>query len=172
MYKRQVSALEAFQFGVPSDPLLGRPTLNVGTIRGGLNINSVPDEAVIGIDIRTVPAQRHAEVREELTRVLGPEIELTTRVDVPGVRTEESDPFIEQVYRLVENRSGRRPTTGSAPYFTDASILTPAYGGIPTVILGPGELVQAHQTDEYAEVRWIEETTELYREIGKRWCGA
>ncbi len=60
----------------------------------------------------------------------------------------------------------------SAPYFTDASVLTPAFGGIPTVIFGPGELVQAHQTDEYALVRCIEETTDLYRELGRRWCGA
>ena len=30
-----------------------------GTIRGGLNVNSVPDEVVIGIDIRTVPGQHH-----------------------------------------------------------------------------------------------------------------
>jgi succinyl-diaminopimelate desuccinylase len=169
---RVVSALEAFRFDIAPDPLLGRPTLNVGTIRGGLNINSVPDEAVIGIDIRTVPAQRHPEVREQLARMLGPEVELSARVDVPGVRTDEGDPFIQQVYDLVEQRSGRRPTAASAPYFTDASILTPAFGGIPTVILGPGELVQAHQTDEWADVRCIEETTAVYREIARRWCGA
>jgi len=168
---RAVTALEAFQFDVPPDPLLGLPTLNVGTIRGGLNVNSVPDEAVIGIDIRTVPAQRHERVREELARVLGPDVVLSARVDVPGVRTDESDPFVQQVYQLVEQRSGRRPTAASAPYFTDASILTPAFGGVPTVILGPGELVQAHQTDEYAEVRCIEETTELYLEVGRRVCG-
>ena len=172
MAARAVTALEAYRFDVPPDPLLGRPTVNVGTIRGGLNVNSVPDETVIGIDIRTVPAQRHAEVREDLARLLGPEVELIARVDVPGVRTEESHPFIQEIYQLIEHRSGRRPSAGSAPYFTDASILTPAYGGIPTVILGPGELVQAHQTDEYAEIRCIEETTELYREIGKHWCGA
>ena len=35
--------------------VLGAPTLNVGTIQGGLNINSVPDRALIGIDIRTIP---------------------------------------------------------------------------------------------------------------------
>ena len=35
-------------------PLLGHGTLNVGTIHGGLNINSVPDRASVGIDIRTV----------------------------------------------------------------------------------------------------------------------
>jgi succinyl-diaminopimelate desuccinylase len=168
---RAVSALEAYRFDVPPDPLLGRPTLNVGTIRGGLNVNSVPDAAVIGIDIRTVPAQRHTQVREELARLLGPEVELSALVDVPGVRTEEGHPFIQEIYGMVEHRSGRRPTAASAPYFTDASILTPAYGGIPTVVLGPGELVQAHQTDEWAEVRCIEETTDLYREIGRRWCG-
>jgi succinyl-diaminopimelate desuccinylase len=169
---RAVSALEAFRFEVPPDPLLGHPTLNVGTIRGGLNINSVPDEAVIGVDIRTVPAQRHAEVRDQVARALGPDVELSARVDVPGVHTDERDPFIRLVYELAERRQGTHPTPAAAPYFTDASILTPAFGGIPTVILGPGELVQAHQTDEYALVRCIEETTDLYRELGRRWCGA
>jgi succinyl-diaminopimelate desuccinylase len=169
---RAVSALEAFRFEVPPDPLLGRPTLNVGTFHGGLNVNSVPDAAVIGIDVRTVPAQRHAEVREQLARVLGPDVELSATVDVPGVRTAETDAFIQEVYALVERRSGRRPSAASAPYFTDASVLTPAFGGIPTVILGPGELAQAHQTDEWADTRCIEETTELYVELGKRWCGA
>ncbi len=160
------------RFDVAPDSLLGRPTLNVGTIRGGLNVNSVPDQAVIGIDIRTIPAQRHAQVRDEVGRALGPDVELAPLVDVPGVRTDENDPFIRTVFELVERRQGQRPAAASAPYFTDASILTPAFGGIPTVILGPGELVQAHQTDEYAEVRCIEETTELYRELGRRFCGS
>ncbi len=169
---RAVAALEAFHFDIAPDPLLGRPTLNVGTIRGGLNVNSVPDEAVVGIDIRTIPSQRHAQVRAELARVLGPDVELTARVDVPGLRTEVTDPFVRQVFDVVAPRLGRCPEAASAPYFTDASILTPAFGGIPTVVLGPGALVQAHQTDEYAEVKCIEETTEVYRELARRWCGA
>jgi succinyl-diaminopimelate desuccinylase len=168
---RAVAALESFRFDTAPDTLLGRPTLNVGTIRGGLNVNSVPDEAVIGIDIRTVPAQRHEQVRAELARMLGPDVELTARVDVPGLRTDATHPFVREVFDLVEPRLGRRPEPASAPYFTDASILTPAFGGIPTVVLGPGVLSQAHQTDEYAEVRCIEETTEVYRELGRRWCG-
>jgi succinyl-diaminopimelate desuccinylase len=168
---RAVAALENFRFDIVPDSLLGRPSLNVGTIRGGLNVNSVPDEAVIGIDIRTIPGQHHARLREELARALGADVELTSRVDVPGLRTDADHPFVQQVFDLVERRVGRRPEPASAPYFTDASILTPAFGGVPTVVLGPGELVQAHQTDEYAEVQCIEETTELYRELGRRWCG-
>jgi succinyl-diaminopimelate desuccinylase len=58
-----------------------------------------------------------------------------------------------------------------APYFTDASALTPAYGGAPTVILGPGEMELAHQTDEYCRVDRLEQAVELYVEIARRWCG-
>ena len=169
---RAVGALEAFRFDTPADPLLGRPTLNVGTIRGGLNVNSVPDEAVLGVDIRTIPSQRHDEVRAQLSRTLGPDVELISRVDVPGLRTEATHPFIQQVFDVVERRRGRRPEPASAPYFTDASILTPAFGGIPTVVLGPGALAQAHQTDEYALVACIKETTEVYRDLGRLCCGA
>ncbi len=105
--------------------------------------------------------------------MLGPDVELAPLVDVPGVRTDENDPFIRTVFELVERRQGRRPAAASAPYFTDASIPHPGLRwNPPTVILGPGELVQAHQTDEYAEVRCIEETTELYRELGRRFCGS
>jgi len=169
---RALAVLEGFRFDTAPDPLLGRPTLNVGTIHGGLNVNSVPDQAVIGIDIRTVPSQDHGRLREELARALGTDVELRAQVDVPGLRTDAGHPFVQRVFDLVERRAGRRPEPAAAPYFTDASILTPAFGGVPTVVLGPGVLVQAHQTDEYAEVGCIEETTELYRELGRVWCGA
>ena len=45
---RAVGKLEAFRFQNPPHDLMGQATLNVGTIRGGLNINSVPDEATVG----------------------------------------------------------------------------------------------------------------------------
>ncbi|MGZ5074606.1 MAG: M20/M25/M40 family metallo-hydrolase, partial [Usitatibacter sp.] len=41
--------LGAFRFPVESHAVMGKPTLNVGTIRGGLNTNSVPDEARITV---------------------------------------------------------------------------------------------------------------------------
>ena len=52
----------------------------------------------------------------------------------------------------------------------DASALKPAYQGAPTVILGPGELALAHQTDEYCLVDRVQQAVEVYAEIGRRWC--
>ena len=62
---RAVAALEVFDFNVARHDVLGGPTLNVGTIQGGINMDSVPDRAAIGIDIRTIPALDHARVRDK-----------------------------------------------------------------------------------------------------------
>jgi succinyl-diaminopimelate desuccinylase len=167
-----VLALAGFHFDVQPDPLLGSPSLNVGTLHGGLNINSVPDEAVIGIDIRTIPAQKHAELRRRLAGLLGPEVELTPIVDLEGVRTGEKDPFVQQVLEIASSVCGGKQEPGMATYFTDASVLTPAYGGVPTVVLGPGEMALCHQTDEHCRVERIEQAVEIYARLAQKWCGA
>jgi succinyl-diaminopimelate desuccinylase len=169
---RAVARLEAHRFAVPPDPLLGAPTLNVGTFHGGLNVNSVPDEAVIGIDLRTIPAQRNDATRAELARLLGDDVELSTLIDVESLRTDERHPWVQEVFSLAERVLGERPVARSASYFTDASMLTPAYGNVPTLVLGPGELALCHQTDEYCEVRRVEQAAELYRELAVRWSAA
>jgi succinyl-diaminopimelate desuccinylase len=172
LYKaaRAVLKLEALRFEVPPDPLLGSPTVNVGTLSSGLNINSVPDEAVMDIDLRTIPAQRHPDVRDQLERLLGPEVELTTIVDVEGVRTHASDSFVHQVCDAVSGVTGERPTPGAAAYFTDASVLKPALGHPPTVVLGPGEHDQCHKTDEWCRTERVEQAVEIYTRIARTWC--
>ena len=58
----------------------------------------------------------------------------------------------------------------TAPYFTDASVLTSVLGFPPTVILGPGEAALAHQTDEYCFISRVEQATELYSQLIQKWC--
>jgi succinyl-diaminopimelate desuccinylase len=145
--------------------------LNVGNFHGGLNVNSVPDRAEIGIDLRTLPGMRHAQLFEQLGSYLGPDVELGNQVDVESVWTPPDDPWMQDVFAACLAISGRSPVVEAAPYFTDASALTPALGGVPTVILGPGPTQMAHQTDEWCEVARIEEATRIYELIIRSWCG-
>jgi len=168
---RALAILEKFRFSNPPHPLMGQATLNVGTIRGGLNINSVPDEAVIGVDIRTVPSIKHAELKAELMRQLGSEVELETILDLESVFTEPTHPWIQEVFEVMRPLLGNRPQPRVATYFTDAAALNVAYDTPPTVILGPGEATMAHQTNEYCVVDRITESVAAYEEIARRWCG-
>lgn len=167
---RAVAVLEKFRFSTPPHALMGQASLNVGTIRGGLNINSVPDEAVIGIDIRTVPSAPHAQIRAELARQLGADVELETLLDLESVYTAPEDPWIQEVFEVVRGILGNRPEPRAATYFTDAAALNIAYGAPPTIVLGPGEAPLAHQTDEYCVVERVAESVAVYEEIARRWC--
>ncbi|MCA6119284.1 M20 family metallopeptidase [Bradyrhizobium sp. WSM 1738] len=171
---RVLTALETFQFNVAPHPYLGSPTLSVGTVRAGLNVNSVPDFAEIGIDIRSIPGLDHSRIEEHLKAELGDDILLEAIVDVGAVWTDPNSSWIKDVYGIVREVTGEdagsEPRT--APYFTDASALTPALGNPPTIILGPGEAARAHQTDEYCSVQRIREASDIYSRIAARWVKA
>ena len=164
-----IGKLRDFDFAVPAHALMGRPTLNVGTVHGGLNINSVPDSTVIGVDIRTLPGQDHALIRSQLQRLLGETIEVSPTLDVAAVYSDPAQPWIQRVFDVTQARLGERPQARTATYFTDAAELKNAYRDVPMVVLGPGEPQLAHQTDEYCVVDRIEEAFEMYGELMKDW---
>jgi succinyl-diaminopimelate desuccinylase len=75
-----------------------------------------------------------------------------------------------EIFRITRDVAGFGDEPAAAPYFTDASVLTPAIGSPPTAIIGPGELALAHQTDEYCLISRIEQATEIYSRVIRSWC--
>ena len=164
-----IGKLREFDFDTAPHSLMGRPTLNVGTVHGGLNINSVPDSTVIGVDIRTIPGQDHAQLQSRMQRMLGETVAVTPTLDVGSIYSDPAQPWIQRVFDVTQTRLGARPQAKTATYFTDAAVLKDAYRDIPMVVLGPGEPQLAHQTDEYCLVDRIEESVEIYSELIKDW---
>ena len=160
-----ISKIEEFRFQAAKDPLLGFPSINVGLMQGGLNINSVPDHAEFTMDIRSTTMFRHQSILQRLIQELGNDIVIETLVDLNPVSTRESDPFVQLVYDIcgVERQSENWPR--SLPYLTDGSVLQPYYGGVPTIILGPGEPGMAHKTDEYCFIENIIQSVSIYKNI-------
>jgi succinyl-diaminopimelate desuccinylase len=167
---RAVVALSNVEFDGLEHPSLGKVTLNVGTLHGGLNINSVPDRAEIGIDIRTIPEVDHERLRSVIAGKLEGNAEVEVLLDLPGIWTSPQLPWPRRVAELTAGITGAAPGVRSATYFTDASVLSPALGRVPTLILGPGEPTQAHQTDEWCEVPRIQQAVTIYREIIADWA--
>jgi succinyl-diaminopimelate desuccinylase len=162
---RAISKIEKFEFEVENDPLLGFPTVNVGVVQGGMNINSVPDHAAFTIDARTTTKVDHQLLLEKFKNILGSEVSIETLVDLKAVSSDENDPFVKMVYAVCGISIGDKGFPKSLPYLTDGSVLQTAYGGVPTIILGPGQPEMAHQTDEFCYTDKLEQAVEIYKNI-------
>jgi succinyl-diaminopimelate desuccinylase len=161
--------LRDFEFLQPPHPLMGNPTLNVGTVRGGLNVNSVPDEAVVGVDVRSVPGQDHAALLGRIRALLGDAAEVRTHTDVAAIYSDPAQAWVQHVFDITASAVGTRPEPRAATYFTDGAVLRNVYRDVPMLVLGPGQPELAHQTDEYCLVDRIEQAVDVYHELIATW---
>jgi len=168
---RALGKLEAFDFGVSAHPVMGEPTLNVGTIAGGNTVNAVADSADIGVDIRTVPGMDHAALLRSLRQLMA-EAELDVFSDLGPVWTEPDQAWVQRVFEICKPYVEDRLEARTAPYMTDAANLLKVYVGAPTVVLGPGEAAMAHQTDEYCSMERIRQSVSIYEALIDDWTRA
>jgi succinyl-diaminopimelate desuccinylase len=178
--QKTIDRIASADWDAPAHPLLGRPTLNVGTIEGGTKTNMVPDWCALTIDFRTLPEQSHAELLARLEGLLdelraadetyAASLEVVT--DMPAISTPVDHPFVEAARDVGRALWGRSMTPAGASYFTDASVLGPAaQTEIPILMLGPGEEAQSHQTDEWVSVEALAQAARFYAELAARWLG-
>ena len=164
-----IQKLRKFDFRIPSDPLLGDPTLNVGTIAGGRNVNSVPDSTAFDIDVRTVCGLEHDELSSRLGAYLGDKVKLRVSVDVPALSNDLNNPWIHRVAAVVESVTGELFRQRTVAFFSDGPVLRQLFGEIPAVVLGPGEPSCAHKTDEWCSVERIHQCAAIYSKLLKDW---
>jgi acetylornithine deacetylase/succinyl-diaminopimelate desuccinylase family protein len=135
-------------------PLLGTATSNVGVIRGGTQANIVPANCVIEIDRRTLPGETEADVRSEVKELLKkhkvkPDFSFIKTAPCLPMETDPNQPLVRQFMKSV----GQSKPQG-AQYFCDAAVFSAV--GIPSVVFGPGDIAQAHTTDEWVELEQLE----------------
>ncbi|MGZ4480625.1 MAG: M20 family metallopeptidase [Gaiellales bacterium] len=154
--------LERRLTGGVDDPVLGRPTVSLNIVRGGVARNVVPAECSVELDIRTVTGMHHKELIAGLERSShGAAIEVIR--DAPSVVASATDGFVERARQAVERALGQAPRLRSLPYVTDASVLGPLEA--VTVFLGPGDERLAHTEDEYVEVQDVYRAVQCYMEL-------
>ena len=140
-------------------PLLGRASVSVGTILGGTQANIVPDQCAITIDRRTLPGETERSVHLEMQKLLRQKklsavITNSKPVSCLALETDFKLPIVQQFFLT----TGQTIPLG-VDYFCDAAVLSPA--GIPSVVFGPGNIAQAHTSDEWISVKSLEQSTAM-----------
>jgi succinyl-diaminopimelate desuccinylase len=145
-------------------PLVGSATISVGTIHGGVRTNVVPDECVVTIDRRIVPGEREADVLRELESFVGGRAQIEYEHVGAAFETPEEHWLVQAATRLVDEVHGRRMPIGGLVGSSDARFYA-AGAAIPTIILGPGTMDEAHVSDESVEVELVEKSVDLYAKL-------
>jgi succinyl-diaminopimelate desuccinylase len=126
-----IGVLDDFHFPVHSHPVMGEPTMNVGTIRGGLNTNSGPDEARITVDTRTVPGIDHGHLEKSLAALLAPHgAGVRKVVDCASLYTDPATSGSRKFSRFAP-RSSTATHARDDHVLTDGADLKRGFGGTP-----------------------------------------
>ncbi len=146
------------------------PTLNLGHIHGGDNPNRICGECELHIDLRPLPGMSLPELRERIAEragnaVAGSGLTLETRALFPGIDAVETLASAA-IVRAAEALTGH--TAEAVAFGTEAPFLNAL--GMETIILGPGDIAQAHQPDEFLALDQVRPTVELLRGLIERFC--
>lgn len=147
-------------------PLLGRASLNIGVIRGGVQVNFVPDWCEIEIDRRLLPGESAAEVLagyEAMLAGLGVDVSMDAPMLVDEALETAMDAAVAETASAVLREMGLNGDLAGVPYGSDASKLS--RHGVPSIIFGPGSIDQAHAAVEFVECEQVLRAEEFYRQF-------
>jgi len=144
-------------------PLTGRAAASINTIRGGNASNIIPDRCEITVDRRLVPGESADEILAQRDAALAglavEHDELYLAPPLPPGSSSALHAWMEPALRAL----GLDPAPAGAPYATDASHYAAA--GAPVLVLGPGDIAQAHTKDEWLDRRELDRAAALYAAI-------
>ncbi len=144
--EKLLDALEVIRrMPLPEDPVLGRTTVNIGTISGGRAPNIIPDAAKAELAIRLVSDGRNIDLA--LRDAVGGRVEVREILTLPAMHFASLDGF---------------PTSVVA-FTTDIPVLAPAWG--QPFLFGPGSIHVAHTTDEMISKRELLAAVDTYAQM-------
>lgn len=132
-------------------------TASVGQFHGGIADNVVPRDAEFRYEFRNLPTAdasvMQAEVvafargKEAAMQKVAPDagFSFSTICEVPSFLGSADDAITRMAQRLAGE-----PRVTQVAFGTEAGLFKAS--GIPTVVCGPGSIVQAHQPDEYVSI--------------------
>lgn len=145
-----------------------RSTLSVGRIRGGENINVVPDQCVIELDRRILPQDDFDACFEEIRKVaLGAgAAELQLLTGTPGFSAPEGGIGAKAFAEAIRTVTGKAPERLNVVGASDARYF--ARDGIEILVTGPGDGADSHIPNEFVRLEELVEAASIHLEAFKR----
>lgn len=151
-------------------PILPAPTVAATRAGGGIRDNVVPGTAEVILDFRTVPGDTAKMLMAETDALLNEALEgmggtwtIEPFIDVlPGMTPVHAD-SVQVARAAYRNACNADAHIGYFAACCDMSCFTSH--GFDTIIMGPGDIAQAHTLDEYVEREQLSMAVSIYEQI-------
>ena len=158
---------------------VGSPTINFGIIHGGKKVNVVADICTLQIDRRLIVSEKNEQIVPEIEKYLisvckdnkDLKYKMISKLPADGYFGPFFIPEQHELIKMCKDAiafTGKNPEIGSLSGWTDGATIL--HAGIPTVILGPGSMEQAHTADEWISVREIVDAVKVYLSLIFKVC--
>lgn len=149
------------------------PTMIDTPIKGVAQINVIPTDAYMTLDIRTIPGQDHDAVVRQVQGILDRlakqyrdgDDRFDARLEVldsrPYTVTSKDEPVVKALAKAYTKIMDQEPIYNGVPGATDGTFLA-VEKGIPVIVTGAGDREVPHQVDEWCEIDDIIETAKMY----------
>ena len=138
--------------------ILGSPTVNIGTIRGGTKVNVVPDYCEFEVDRRIVPNENVSSVEEEMRNLVKGIGKMERKIGRNAMFIDEETKIIKTIKKITNAK------TFGTPGYTEAEIYF-REAGIQTAVFGPGKEEMCHITNENINIRDLERGEKVFKKI-------
>jgi acetylornithine deacetylase/succinyl-diaminopimelate desuccinylase family protein len=161
-----------------SHPVVGGPTMTIGTIHGGAKVNIIPASCTIEVDRRTIPGETDADVVAQfeaaIERARGTYPDLKATVEI----VDSGSPFeipvdsnlVSTMVGAVEAATQEDAETIGFRGASDARFI--AETGADVIVFGPGEIALAHTAKESIDLAELERGALAYAIAFARLLGA
>lgn len=137
-----------------------RPCFNVGEVHGGIKSNVIADQARLHWSARLSPGDSNETF---LDRMMGLDSGVSAAWKVPfsgpPMPTDGKDTSAAQAFVERHGIESGPPVN----FWTEASLF--AQAGFPAIVLGPGNIAQAHAVDEWVSLDQLERALEIYTKL-------
>lgn len=151
--------------------LLGSLRFNTDIFQGGDQVNSIPEQAVADINVRTVPEFDNDVVEKVLDQLIdkqnkaGAKISKETYMSQPSVEASGDSDLIKLAQKVAKPYAGEDISSGAIPAVTDASnMLRDKPKDFPFIIFGPGN-ESVHQVNESIDKQMYLDFIDIYQKL-------
>jgi succinyl-diaminopimelate desuccinylase len=166
-----IEAIHSIKFKIRNDAFeIPEPNISVTMMSGGTKENIIPDRCDLTLDRRMIPGETTETVMRELQEIIESlmerEKELKIEVNMrpnywDSYLISEDEPVVQAAIESFKEVTGRKPEISAKAACTDASHIF-HLGGIPTVLIGPGDETLSHKVDECVSVEKLISSTEIF----------